>query len=70
MEHDAQREAVLRYLKQNREITPMQALSDLQIYRLGARIFELREQGHKILNTEKRGKMARYVLIEEAKIAA
>lgn len=70
MEHDVQREAVLRYLKRNREITPMQALNDLSIYRLGARIFELREKGHHILNTEKPGKMARYVLIEEAKAAA
>lgn len=70
MEHDAQREAVLRYLKKHHEITPMKALMELNIYRLGARIFELREKGHHILNKEKPGKMAHYVLLQEAKDAA
>jgi hypothetical protein len=45
MSHQAE---VLKFLKENGSITPMEALSKIGCYRLAPRIFELRDQGHKI----------------------
>ena len=42
------KERVLDYLKQNKTITPLQALSEFGCYRLGARIWDLRRDGHRI----------------------
>ena len=39
---------LLDYLATGKEITPLQALDRWGIYRLGARIFDLRQQGHDI----------------------
>lgn len=39
---------ILRYLESGRGLTPMDALSLFGSFRLGARIFELRQQGHEI----------------------
>lgn len=63
---EKQNAIVLQYLREHPSLTPPVAYNDLGIYRLGARIFDLREKGHKILNTEPMGKPARYVLIAEA----
>ncbi len=41
-------ERLLRHLETHQSIDPMQALGQLGIYRLGARIFDLREAGHAI----------------------
>jgi len=41
-------EKLLAWFSNRRTITPLEALSDLGIYRLGARIFDLREAGHDI----------------------
>lgn len=43
-----QTERVLQYLKDFGSITPLQALSDLGVMRLGARIWDLRQAGHPI----------------------
>lgn len=43
-----QKERILRHLETYGDITPMDALRDYGIYRLGARIFELRKEGHAI----------------------
>ncbi len=41
-------ERVLQYMKDFGTITPLQALGDLGVMRLGARIWDLRQDGHKI----------------------
>lgn len=41
-------ERLLEWFSRNRTITPLEALSSLGIYRLGARVFDLREAGHNI----------------------
>ena len=45
------KQAVLKYLRENGSITPMQALSEFGCYRLGARIYDLRREGHAITTT-------------------
>lgn len=57
---------VLDWLRKWGSITPDEAYRQLKIYRLGARIFDLRERGNDIVNTEPMGKPARYVLRKEA----
>lgn len=47
-EKDAQNARLLRYLKSNKSITPLKAWRILGIYRLSARIFELKLAGHDI----------------------
>ena len=46
-----QTERILNHLKQGREITPLEALYNYGVFRLGARIWELREQGYQIKST-------------------
>ena len=46
-----QKEAILDYLQIEQSITPLQALMQFGCFRLGARIHELRGQGH-IIDTE------------------
>lgn len=41
-------ERVLKYLEDFGTINPLQALSDLGVMRLGARIWDLRNSGHQI----------------------
>ena len=41
-------ERVLQYMQDFGSINPMQALGDLGCYRLGARIYDLRQDGHPI----------------------
>lgn len=43
-----QTERVVEYIKEFGSITPLEALRDLGIMRLGARIFELRAEGYPI----------------------
>lgn len=43
-----QNQRVLDYLTEFGSITPLEALRDLGIMRLGARVFELRAEGHMI----------------------
>lgn len=43
-----QRERVLQYMQDFGTITPLDALSDLGVMRLGARIWDLRNAGHQI----------------------
>jgi hypothetical protein len=44
----SQNAQVLSYLKRWGSLTPLQALRELGTLRLGARIFDLREMGHRI----------------------
>lgn len=43
-----QRDALLAYLQRHGRISPLEALRELGIYRLAARIIELRAAGHDI----------------------
>ena len=54
-----QKEMVLEYLKRNKKITDQEAYRDLAIRRLGARIWDLRSEGHNI-RTEQTTKPNRY----------
>ena len=49
---------ILRHLQSGSTLTPIDALSLFGSFRLGARIFELKEQGHKIetMTVRKNGK--------------
>lgn len=41
-------ERVLKYMEDFGSINPMQAMKDLGVMRLGARIFDLKKAGHRI----------------------
>lgn len=45
---DTQTQELLEYLQTYGSITPLEALAKLGIYRLSARIFDLRKEGHNI----------------------
>lgn len=73
----AQNIAVLAYLKRCGSITPLEALRELGVMRLGARIFELREAGHpieremvQVSTRDGTTRVARYSLITEVREAA
>ena len=51
-----QHERVLNYLETHETITPMEANKELGIMRLGARIWDLRHDGHDIRRTMVSGK--------------
>ena len=44
-----QEEKILDYMERNGSITPLEAMNQLGIMRLGARIFDLKESGIKII---------------------
>lgn len=46
-----QREKILEHLKSGLSITPLGALMEFGCFRLGARIWDLREQGYNIKTT-------------------
>lgn len=48
MERISQKKLILDYMREYGSIEPLQALSDLGVYRLGSRIFDLREEGYQI----------------------
>ena len=43
-----QEERILKYLRDFGSITPLQAMEDLGVMRLGARIYDLKKAGHPI----------------------
>lgn len=43
-----QNERLAAYLEEHKEINPLEAWVKLGIYRLGARVFDLRQQGYEI----------------------
>lgn len=56
---------VLDYLRENGSISPMEALTVFGCYRLGARIYDLRQEGHRISTEivegrDRNGDRARY----------
>ena len=64
-----QSERILAYLKQGNSITPLYALDAFGCFRLGARISDLKRQGHNIVSqlVPRNGKyVAKYTLIPES----
>jgi len=60
-----QEEKILNYMKAHGGITPLEAMEHLNIMRLGARIFDMREKGIRIINDPVPGtNYARYKLME------
>ena len=51
-----QSERILRHLQDVGEITPMDAIRDYGIMRLGARVFDLKKLGYPIMTEIKTGK--------------
>jgi hypothetical protein len=51
-----QTERLIEYLRQHGSIDPMTAWAELGIYRLGARIWDLKVAGHKIVSGTKKVK--------------
>ena len=45
-----QERAILAHLRAGRSITPLEALRRFGCLRLGARVYDLRRRGHKIIN--------------------
>lgn len=63
----SQEKIILFVLQCGRKITPMEALNEFDCFRLGARIWNLRKQGHNIETemVERNGKrFAKYSLIQ------
>ena len=69
-----QSDKILRHLRDFGSITPMEAIQDYSIMRLGARIYDLRKRGHSIISAIECGKnrygekthWAKYTMIKEA----
>lgn len=69
-----QNDMILDYLRQNGSITQAEAISQFGCYRLGARIWELKQRGHKIIKVMEAGRnrfgiltrYARYALVRQA----
>jgi len=67
MNTESQNKCIIAHLK-NKPITPLEALNRYGCFRLGARIYELRNRGHKIKTemVEVRGKrVAKYWLVTD-----
>lgn len=66
----SQKEWVLNYLRNHGDLTPLEALGQFGIYRLAARVWELKNDGYNIeceVKHDHNGKAyASYRLIEEA----
>ena len=71
---NAQSKQILDYMRINGSITPMEALNLFGCMRLGARIYDLKAEGHKIITIMTIGekasgrpsRFARYVLNEQS----
>ena len=65
----SQTREILRYLAKGRAITPLEALERFGVFRLAARIQEIRAQGHKVetttIRTRNGARVARYSLCRE-----
>lgn len=73
MKINAQNNQILKYLQTGKSLTPMGALKKFGCFRLGARIYDLKRDGHSIMSQmvevgDKR--VARYTLIQSAQKVA
>lgn len=58
-----QNEMVLRHLRDIGDLSPVEAMERYGIMRLGARIWDLRREGHRITRTMRSGKNRRGELV-------
>lgn len=67
---ESQNSKLLEHLRDHKRIEPMTALRHLGIYRLAARIKDLRDSGHEII-TDRVGekRIAQYTLVKEAPLS-
>lgn len=49
MNESSQREAIAKHLKSGKSLTPLEALTKFRCLRLGARVWELKQQGAPIV---------------------
>lgn len=70
----SQKAEILDFLKTKRSLTPLEALRKFGCMRLGARIWELKRDGHRIesvmIDVSDDKRVASYLLIKQAKRAA
>lgn len=67
MKRESQNKMILAFLQRGKWITPLKALYNLGVYRLAARIRDLKDEGHNIKSEmvyEHPIKFARYKLIK------
>tara|TARA_R100001510_G_C7572172_1_gene148175 strand:+ start:120 stop:305 length:186 start_codon:yes stop_codon:yes gene_type:complete len=57
----SQNKKLLSYLKNNGSIDPMQSLNELGIYRLAARIYDLRSKGNIIKTIKQQNGYTKYI---------
>jgi hypothetical protein len=57
----SQNKKLLSYLKNNGSIDPMQSLNELGIYRLAARIYDLRSKGNIIKTIKQENGYTKYI---------
>lgn len=65
MDRKSQNEMVLHHLQSGRSLSPLEALERYGIFRLGARCYDLKKQGHKIVTnivTKNQKRFAEYKL--------
>lgn len=61
---ESQSQKILRRLKVEGELTNVQLNNEMHIFRYGARIMELRRDGHNIVSVHEKGGLWRFKLIE------
>lgn len=67
-EYESQNKAILSYMMSGNAITPIEALNKFWCFRLGARIHNLRQDGHNIKTTmiKRNGKrFAEYSMVKK-----
>ena len=70
MTYKAQSQMILEYMAQGHRISPLEALNKFGCLRLGARIYDLKNEGHNIIMemvSENGKRFARYSLIKSAR---
>ena len=73
MTYKAQSQMILEYMAQGHRNSPLEALNKFGCLRLGARIYDLKNEGHNIITemvSENGKRFARYSLIKSARKVA
>lgn len=65
----SQNQQILKYLQSGKKITPLEALNKFGCFRLGARIYDLRHDGHPISSKPFKTDSGKTVAIYELKTA-
>ena len=62
-----QRKRILAWLQRHGTMTTLEARNEMHIMHPGGRVMELRRAGYSIITTRLENRVARYILIEEAR---